>query len=930
MTATSGPGEGGKLSADRTTELLDELSTVVVAADVSDRQWLASAVEAFEALKREIGSDCPEDTAHALEGLDTTLAGLSRESASNPDDDVTTVIEALDLLQSTLTSKPKPVGAGSDDSASEMSRATERRLVLPAEVDDQIFGEFLGNLKLTLPEFTALVMGMQDGYDGNVNELRRRVHTLKGEAGALELADLERVCHAVESLLESKLSISTKGGRLIGVCDWMEQALDQYAQRQLPVRDGASVVADLLDDDPDQSTFSCEPATETLALETSPLAPGTAESKPEPLPAPPPPPAAEIGLAEAANVPKAWDPSEIELVVEFLDESEDGLSTVDQTLLTMEHSGKDPEQIHKMFRVFHTIKGVSSFLDLAQVTDLSHATENTLDRVRSGTLTFDDEVADLVFDATTATRALLTDLRQAIHQGREVHYVPDLNALLTRLSEVGRGGLKQVQPASLPRVEPDQPVGEILVEEGLITSKDLGEALVSQRRSGRKTGEELVARGSIPAKQMAQVLRAQNQARGQPAAKIREVVKVDLERVDSLVEAIGELVIVESMVSHAPEIRELPPHLHTYLGQLAKITRELQEIGMRMRMVPLRAVFQKTNRMVRDLARKANKQVAIEISGEGTEMDRSMVDQIGDPLVHLIRNAMDHGLEPPEERIARGKSPEGKVTLSAAHQGGSIVIAISDDGRGIDRQAVLNKAIDKGLVRQGAVMSDAEVFDLIFSPGFSTAKSVTEISGRGVGMDVVRRNVEAMRGRVVVSSAPGCGTTFRMVLPLTLAIIDGMVVRCGSESFIVPTLAIVESLKPTRDMLATMAGRCEIVVVRDEPLPLLRLDDFLEIRGAVRDPAQALVVIVESLGRKIAILADEVVTQQQVVIKSMGWGFEGTNVFSGAAILSDGRVGLIINVDELAICAAEIQGSSHNPSARPTRGATAASSACPA
>jgi two-component system, chemotaxis family, sensor kinase CheA len=280
-------------------------------------------------------------------------------------------------------------------------------------------------------------------------------------------------------------------------------------------------------------------------------------------------------------------------------------------------------------------------------------------------------------------------------------------------------------------------------------------------------------------------------------------------------------------------------------------------------------------------------------------MDRSMVEQIGDPLVHMIRNSLDHGLEPAAERKRAGKTETGTVRLSAFHEGGSIIIEVSDDGRGLDRDAILRKATSKGLIGENEKLTDAEIYNLIFAPGFSTAAQVTEISGRGVGMDVVKRNVDKMRGRVLISTKIGAGTTFKIVLPLTLAIIDGMLVRCGEERYIIPTLSIIESIQPDASMLVSFASRGELVNLRGEILPLMRLDRLFVVAGAQSDPTRGLVVIVESLGRKLGLLVDEVVTQQQVVIKSLGTGLSNIRFVSGAAILSDGRVGLILNMEEI-------------------------------
>jgi two-component system chemotaxis sensor kinase CheA len=281
-------------------------------------------------------------------------------------------------------------------------------------------------------------------------------------------------------------------------------------------------------------------------------------------------------------------------------------------------------------------------------------------------------------------------------------------------------------------------------------------------------------------------------------------------------------------------------------------------------------------------------------------MDRSMVEQIGDPLVHMVRNAVDHGVESPEERQRTDKPPVGTLSVAAYHEGGRVIIEIADDGRGLRRDLILRKAIEKGVVHgTGESLSDAEVHALIFAPGFSTAAQVTEISGRGVGMDVVKRNVEALRGTVQVTSTPGHGTRFRLMLPLTLAVIDGMLVRCGAETYLVPSLAVTEALRPRRDAYFTRGGEAEFLVVRGDLIPMVRLAELFEVRGARLEPWEALAVIVESGGRRLALLVDDVLSQHQLVIKPLGPGVRYADRFTGAAVLSNGNVGLIVNVDRL-------------------------------
>jgi two-component system chemotaxis sensor kinase CheA len=524
--------------------------------------------------------------------------------------------------------------------------------------------------------------------------------------------------------------------------------------------------------------------------------------------------------------------------------------------------------------VFHTIKGVAGFLELFEIQSLAHTTESLLNGCREGLYPLVGVRLDLVFDATAMMRKILADLRVAVETSREFATRENIAGLVARLKEA---------------LEP---------------TADGGSVKAAERQEMESRPEDVHIHGPAPPRPEAReeaaapVAASSAATEGGADSKIRPTIKVDLERVDRLVEMIGELVVVEAMVVGAPEIaHSASARVRNCLSQLEKVTHDLQDVGMRMRMLPVSGVFQKMARMARDVGRKAGKQVRVVLSGEQTEMDRSMVEQISDPLVHMIRNSIDHGIEPPDLRRQVGKPDEGTVRLSAYHEGGHVVIEISDDGRGLNREAILKKAIAQRLIQATDSLSEDEINSLIFAPGFSTAEKVTDISGRGVGMDVVRRNIDAMRGRVSIKSVPGKGTTFKITLPLTLAIIDGMLVACGKERYIIPTLSIIESIQPEASMLVTQAASNEMLNMRGNILPLLRMDRLLGAEGAIQDPSKGLVVIIEGVGRRVGLLVDEVIAQQQVVIKSMGEGVGEVPFVSGAAILSDGRVGLIVNVE---------------------------------
>jgi two-component system chemotaxis sensor kinase CheA len=316
---------------------------------------------------------------------------------------------------------------------------------------------------------------------------------------------------------------------------------------------------------------------------------------------------------------------------------------------------------------------------------------------------------------------------------------------------------------------------------------------------------------------------------------------------------------------------------------------------MSMRMVPVRQTFQKMARLVRDLSKKSGKPVDLVLAGEDTELDRKVVEDINDPLMHMIRNSVDHGIESPEKRRAAGKSPAGRLSLSAYHQGAAIVIAIQDDGGGLNQDRILAKAIENGLIPAGAQLTTSEIHQLIFRPGFSTAEKITEVSGRGVGMDVVRRNIETLRGRIEIQSEPGQGTTFLIKLPLTLAIVEGLLLRVGRERFVMPTFAIRESLRPAPNRVHSIKGKPRMVQVRDTLLPLMYLSEVFNIPDAEADPCNATVVVIEDDGRHVALMVDQLLGKQEVVVKTLGPAFSEVRGVSGGAILGDGRVGLILD-----------------------------------
>jgi two-component system chemotaxis sensor kinase CheA len=378
-------------------------------------------------------------------------------------------------------------------------------------------------------------------------------------------------------------------------------------------------------------------------------------------------------------------------------------------------------------------------------------------------------------------------------------------------------------------------------------------------------------------------------------------IRVDIEKVDRLVNMVGELVITEAMLraqTRAMQVDQFSDLLRG-IDELSQHTRELQEAVMAVRMQPVKSIFSRMPRIVRDLSTQLGKDIRLEMSGENTEVDKTVIEQLGDPLTHMIRNSVDHGIEKPADRVKAGKPEQGVIHLLSFHSGGRIVIEIRDDGKGIDRDRVLAKAKEKKLIAADAVLSDEECDNLIFVAGFSTAEVVSNVSGRGVGMDVVRRNIEALGGTVRVNTQPGKGSIFTITLPLTLAILDGMIVRVGTENYIIAITSIIETLRPRKEDIRRVEGHSDVINVRGELIPLVYLHQLFSINNALQDPSKALVVLVENGREKIGVMVDELIGQQQVVIKSLEENADAVEGISGATILGDGKVSLILDIPGL-------------------------------
>ncbi len=567
-----------------------------------------------------------------------------------------------------------------------------------------------------------------------------------------------------------------------------------------------------------------------------------------------------------------------ELLAEFYAEAVDHLQQIEAALLALEHEPGNPEALNSIFRSFHTIKGNAGFLQLMPMHKLAHEVESLLDLARSLKLQLNSNIITEILRSRDALRAQVQQVSVALETGRRPDQIIPVSHLISAVKRLAAGESVEAPPVAAAAPLPSNTPSVEPAANAAAAPAPVPPAPSVSVKSPDKTGAIASKSG------------------GSGNATVR----VNTEKLDSLMDVVGELVIVQSqLIETAREVGPASPMLQRNVTQLSRITKELQHTAMGLRMIPIKPTFQKMERLVRDLSQDFAKKVNFTNSGEDTELDRTVVEIIGDPLVHMIRNSMDHGIELPADRIRQGKAETGSVHLHAYHQGSNIVIELRDDGRGIDPDRIFQKAVEKGLIAANAVLGRDEILALIFAPGFSTAEKVTAVSGRGVGMDVVKRNIERLRGKVEISSEVGHGSIFKIKLPLTMAIIDGLVVRVGEDRFILPSTSVQMALRPARENIVTVHGTSEVLELRGRIMPLHRLHRRFGIPAQAEQPWDGIVVIVEANGKVCALLVDEMVSKQEVVIKSLGAFIQNLPGVAGAAILGDGNIALILDPGSL-------------------------------
>jgi two-component system chemotaxis sensor kinase CheA len=699
---------------------------------------------------------------------------------------------------------------------------------------------------------------------------------MKGSAGFLELKNIVELTHKAENLLDlfRKEQAQLEGpdiALLLNTLDLLRKVMDDLAvsgRDDTYLEEVESQVAQLLD----SINRKCRPEIKLEETKAgAPEAPDEPESEPEPAM-----PAIRISP---------------EMKARFREEAEELLDAAEQNLLTALDNNAGDTELSEALRSLHSFKGNAGFMGLADLEKLTHRTETILELVVDGQIKADNAALEVFLAVVDVTRRTVSELEED-----QDGSIAGLDDFLDSLDTLADGGA-ETPAAPAPQPQEGAPKSGFIPLGNMKKARPAPAAETAEPAAAEPEAAHPTAAESRPA---APPARAGSTPAAKPAAGVKSSgsIRVDLTKLDTLMNLVGELVIAEAMVTRNPDLdgHEFE-NLEKASHHLRRITSDLQDVAMSVRMVPLSGTFKKMIRLVHDTGLKAGKKVELELVGEETEVDKTVIEQISDPLVHIVRNAIDHGLETPEQRAQTDKPASGKVTISARHESGEVWITVGDDGKGLDRDVILNKAIERGLLEtDGNELRDEDVFKLIFEPGFSTAAQVTEISGRGVGMDVVRKNIEKINGRVDIKSVKGQGSQFIMRIPLTMAIIEGMLVRVGKSTYNIPLLSIREAFRPEPGQITTTPDGIEVVKLREDMIPVIRMHELYGIQTSCEDLADGTLVIVENEGNSGALFVDEILGQQQTVVKALSDYVGSPHGVSGCTILGDGRISLILDV----------------------------------
>lgn len=626
-----------------------------------------------------------------------------------------------------------------------------------------------------------------------------------------------------------------------------------------------------------------------------------------------------------------------EIMEDFLIEAFEMIEQLDQDLVELENNPQDLELLNRIFRVAHTIKGSSSFLNFDTLTHLTHNMEDVLNKARKGELKLSHEIMDVVLPSIDLMKALLISIRD---NGTDANSGIDISESVKKLQAISNeksdstptqtaNESKKTTQAPTPEVQNPSTSNNPLADEPDLDYSNMSEQEVEaeiarllqkrqeadkQKRSEKKKMQNQDALENVQQTQKSQSSenpapkKPENPKKADetktPSTGVEQTVRVDVRRLDSLMNLIGELVLGKNRliriygdVEERYDGEKFLEELNQVVSSISTVTTDLQLAVMKTRMQPVGKVFNKFPRMVRDLSRELGKNIDLIITGEETELDKSIVEEIGDPLIHIIRNSCDHGIEVPEVRKNAGKAEMGTVELKAYNEGNHIVIEISDDGKGLDPDMLKQKAIEKGVIteREADTMTDKEAFGIIFKPGFSTAKSISNVSGRGVGMDVVKTNIEKLNGLIEIESEKGVGTTQKLKIPLTLAIIQALLVGVQEEYYAIPLSSVLETVRVSQDEIYTVDGK-SVLRLRDEVLSLVRLADIFKVDAILEATNEVYVVIIGLADQKIGVIVDYLIGQEEVVIKSLGYYLKNTTGIAGATVRGDGKITLIVDV----------------------------------
>ncbi len=858
-------------------ESLSGIGTLLMLWDDAD----AVGFEAILGLVAEIVSK-PEETDPRIVSCD---AWIMAESKTRPTAELVNPLNDFITAATTVLSGGQAKSFPHEGSA---APATGKNGVeLGPNYDQDFVAEFIERHSLAMDELEGEVANYRfksqpssEERDEFAQYVKKYLHNVKGDAGSIGLVGIEKATHALEDLIANK-GVGSVLNEILAYREWVKTCVDTLTGK----RQGAEPSSIII------TQFRSASAEETVKAEHTPPPPQAAAAQTAATIAQPQQATTQHNHpAKAATRYRITADSEI--FSEFTAEALDHLGNIEELLLN-NPSSLSPTDMDTVFRCVHSLKGASGYFNLEEINLTSHHLENLLDEVRNGKRILDPVLQSLVFRYIDLQKELLDRSRDAAKGNGELEWSADSLQYIEEIVAYAEGRTVSVAAPKQPAEKESDPVAPVSTTTAAPPAT--ASTILSAQAQTPSVSETLTPMEVKTAPPIAPPKES-----SADSINVKTFVKVDTARLDLLIDSIGEMVIYSSMLIR--KCRELLGDHESVIKtthQVEKFSRGLQDIGMSMRLDPVKSLFQKMSRLVWDVSKKLGKEVDFVMQGEDTELDRTVIEKLADPLMHMVRNALDHGLEPPDERAANGKPRAGTVKLSAAHVGGSIHIEIQDDGRGLDAEKLTKKAIEKGILPPGTLLPKEEAFRLIFAPGFSTAAAITDISGRGVGMDVVRNNIENMRGTIRIDSELGKGATFRIELPLTLAIMDGIETIVGPERFIIPTLAVLEFMKPEPKMITRTVGRGEMFYFRGNYLPLFRLDDLFGVEREKNGEQDGLVIVIESGNEQVALMVDGMVGTCQTVIKGLGKMFDEARGFAGCAIMPNGNIGLILDVRSL-------------------------------